>query len=218
MTMKTTFEDRLLAELQGEIERRETDSSVPAARRHVFTGRRLALAAAACAVAGLAVVLVPGSPTETPAYAVERNGDGSVTLTLDDLGLSEHAQRELAERLRADGVHVDIQNLDRDHQCRRPRGEAVPGNFDLESALSGGSKSPEKAERVEREARDLASRLGAWKITLHRGDTLAFENYDSGSEYVFATNFYAVKGAIEPCVQVERSDRLEGVTTHSSKN
>ena len=80
MTTKTTFEDRLLAELRGEIERREEDSSVPAVRRRLFTGRQLALAAVACAVAGLAVVLVPGSPADSPAYAVERHGDGSVTL------------------------------------------------------------------------------------------------------------------------------------------
>lgn len=218
--MKTTFEDRLLAELQGEIERREADSSLPAARRRVFTGRRLALAAAACAVAGLAVVLVPGSPTDSPAYAVERNDDGSVTLTLDDLGLSDHAQRELAERLRTDGIHVDIQNLDSDHQCRRPRGESIPGNFDLEAALSGGSKPPQKVEDPKQEARALASRLGAWKITLHRGDTLAFENYDSGSAYVLTTNFYAVKGAIEPCAQVDRTvpNHQERVITHSSKD
>lgn len=215
--MRTTFEDRLLAELQGEIERREAVPA-PAVRRRAITGRRLALAAAACAVAGLAVVLVPGSPAESPAYAVERNGDGSVTLTLDDMTLSTDAQRELAERLRADGIHVDIQNLDGDHKCRRPRGEPIPGNFDLESALTMSSKSPRKVEDVEREARDLASRLGSWKITLHRDDTLAFENYDLGQKAVFAMNFYAVKGAIEPCVQVERPNLLEGVTTHSSKD
>jgi hypothetical protein len=218
MTTKTTFEDRLLAELQGEIERREA-APAPVVRRRIVTGRRLTLVAAACAVAGLAVVLVPGSPADSPAYAVERNGDGSVTLTLADMSLTLDAQQELAERLRADGIHVDIQNLDGDHKCRRPRGESVPGSFDLESALTRGSKSPEKVEDVEREARDIASRLDSWKITLHRDDTLAFENYDFGSKQVRAVSFYAVKGAIEPCVQVERPNPiLEGVTTHSSKN
>jgi len=210
MTTKTMFEDRLLAELQGEIALREADAAraaevaaEPAPNRRVFTPRRLAFAGVGCAAAALAVVLAPGSPAQSTAYAVERHSDGSVTLTLEDIAISRDAQQELAERLRADGIHVDIQNLDGDHKCRRPRGESLPGNFDGESASAGGA--------------ELASRLDAWKVTLHRDDTLAFENHDLGSEHVRAVNFYAVKGAIEPCVQVERPNPLEGVTTHSSK-
>lgn len=217
MTTKTTFEDRLLAELRGEIERREEDSSVPAVRRRLFTGRQLALAAAACAVAGLAVVLVPGSP----AYAVERHGDGNVTLTLNDLTPNPVAQRELTERLRENGIDVDIQNLDSTHKCKRPRGESILGNDDV--IPSPAAESEAKASEPPNTPKQARNPADAWKITLHRGDTLAFENnllQDSKSpgSVVRAVTFYAVKGAIEPCVQVERPNPvLEGVTTHSSK-
>ncbi|MFJ2233593.1 hypothetical protein [Streptomyces sp. NPDC087859] len=192
MTMKTTFEDRLLAELQGEIERREADFPVPAARPRVFTGRRLALAAAACAVAALAVVLVPGSPADSPAYAVEHNGDGSVTLTLKDLEPTVESQRELAERLRPSGIHVDIQNLDAHHVCGRPRGEQLP---------EGKPVHPGEA----------------WRITLRRGDSVAFENHEITHGKTWAVAFYAVKGTIEPCVRTETTkDFLEVTASPSS--
>ncbi|MGW0419485.1 hypothetical protein [Streptomyces sp. NPDC003015] len=182
MKTRMTYEDRLLGELQDEIVRREADPSVPAARRPLFTGRRLSVAAAACVVAGLAVVLLPGSPAGAPAYAMERHDDGSVTLTFKDLGPRAQAQRELAERLRPSGVHVDIQNLDSTHACRKPRGgERLPEG-----------KPPRPGE--------------IWSVTLHRGDTVAFENYKDSSGQTLALKFYAVKGAIGPCVPMETVD------------
>ena len=186
--MKTTFEDRLPAELQGEIERREA-GPVPGARRRLVTGRRLTLATAACAVAALAVVLVPGSPADSPAYAVERHGDGSVTLTMRDLKPDSDTQRELAERLRASGVHVDIQNHDSEHLCEQPRGKSIPPDD------RGGS---------------------SWKITLHRGDSVAFENGQDTGGKVWALSFYAIKGKLEPCVLTERDSPLAEVTASPS--
>jgi len=192
----------------------------------LVTPPRLALAAAACAAAALAVVLVPGSPADGKAYAVERHGDGSVTLTLNDLTPNPLAQRELSQRLRENGIDVDIQNFDATHQCKQPRGEVIrangeviPGNSGATPA-SGGEPRAKASEpsNMPPQARSLAD---AWKITLHRGDTLAFENnllHDSKrpGRMVRAVKFYAVKGAIKPCVLVERANPiLEGVTTHS---
>lgn len=195
MTTKTTFEDRLLAGLQGEIERREVEgrepAPVPPAGRRLFTGRRLALAVGACAVAGLAVVLVPGSPADSPAYAVERHGDGSVPLTLRDLNPDIDAQRELAERLRASGIHVDIENLDGDHVCRQPRGERLP-----------------EGEPVRQE--DI------WKVTLQRGDSVAFENQQDTGGHVWVLSFHAIKGKAEPCVLTERTVPSVEVTASPS--
>jgi hypothetical protein len=173
---------------------------------------RLALAAAACAAAALAVVLVPGSPADSKAYAVERHDDGSVTLTLRDLLMEPNAQRELTERLRANGIHVDIQTLDMVHKCKQPRGEAVEGNFAVRpstTAKAKQSKPPQNPNKPASELAPLATRMGTWKITLHRGDTLAFENNLSEPSKVAGGQvrgvvFYAVKGAIKPCVPVER--------------
>ncbi|WP_330462136.1 hypothetical protein [Streptomyces sp. NBC_00775] len=165
-------------------------------------------------------MLIPGSPAESKAYAVERHGDGSVTLTLNDLTPRPDDQRELTERLRANGIHVDIQNLDFTHQCKQPRGEAIPGNYNVSPAAGArgnASAPPHKPEQ----ASSLTPLMDTWKITLHRGDTLAFENnllHDSKhpGSVVRSVIFYAVKGAIKPCVPVERANPiLEGVTTHS---
>ncbi|MFF3615017.1 hypothetical protein [Streptomyces sp. NPDC002580] len=56
----------------------------PARVRRLCTGRRVAVAMAGCAVAALATLVAPGSPAAPAAYAVERHGDGSVTLTVKD--------------------------------------------------------------------------------------------------------------------------------------
>ncbi|MEV0172645.1 hypothetical protein AB0I00_16200 [Streptomyces sp. NPDC050803] len=205
MTTRTTFEDRLLTELRSEIELRAADrtasAEAPAARRRVLTRPRLALAAAACSAAGLAVVLVPGSPADTPAYAVQRHGDGSVTLTMKDMSLAPDAQLQLAERLRAQGIHVTIDDLPAGKQCEQPRGEPLPSFWDGDSA--------EKPHRVEDEQRALvreAVRAGTWKTTLHPGDSLAIENTrpsQADRSEVLIVGVYAVRGEVGACKPVE---------------
>ncbi|MFD4529980.1 hypothetical protein ACFWP7_39975 [Streptomyces sp. NPDC058470] len=240
MNTRTTFEDRLLNELQREIELREAGpgelgagetrlgavgprlgevvpSEAPARVRGLVTRPRIALASGACAAAALAVVLVPGSPADSTAYAVESHDDGSVSLTLNDLSPGRGAQRELADRLRENGIHVDIQDLDDTHTCEQPRGQSIPGNFDIRGATEGGAHIKEGEPEAGARA---ASHLDAWKITLHPGDTLAFENHEYDApkgSMVLAANFYAVKGTIKPCVPVETAKPvLEGVDVHSS--
>ncbi|WP_340379736.1 hypothetical protein U5640_30620 [Streptomyces sp. SS7] len=104
MSARESFEDRLLAELRREIELRE---EVPApGPRRLLTRRRVSLALGACAVALAVAVAVPGSPGAAAAYAVERHGDGSVTLTLKKRSLREGDRRELAEVLSKDDIKV----------------------------------------------------------------------------------------------------------------
>ena len=62
-------------------------------------------------MAGLAVVVVPGSPTAPVAYAVERHGDDSVTLTVKDQNIGIDAQYELARELRPNGIEVVVDVL-----------------------------------------------------------------------------------------------------------
>lgn len=131
-------------------------------------------------MAGLAVVLVPGSPADSPAYAVERHSDGSVTLTLKDLNPDIDDQHALAERLRSSGINVDIQNHDGDHACRQPRGESLTEGQPVRQG-------------------DL------WKVTLQRGDSVAFENQKDAGGHVWVLNFYAIKGKAEPCVLTKRT-------------
>ncbi|EFL33779.1 conserved hypothetical protein [Streptomyces viridochromogenes DSM 40736] len=206
MTTKTTFEDRLLAELQHEIEVRgaAVPAEAAAPRRSPFagvltgvlTGRRLALAAGACAMTGLVLVLVPGSPAESPAYAVERHRDGSVTLTLTKIAIGEKSQRQLAERLRAEGIHVTIDNLPFGHVCAQPRGTMPAGS--VTRAFIGGP--PEEGSVPVGGPTDPAFHRN-WRVTLHPGDSLGIENTSrkDGKPGLNSETFYAVKGKIKTC-------------------
>jgi hypothetical protein len=209
MTTRTTFEDRLLVELRGEIARRETElreiereeiewkeedrlARAGAARRRLFTGGRLALAAGACAAAGLAVVLVPGTPVDSPAYAVEKHDDGSVTLSLVKIGIGPQTQHRLAERLRAEGVHVTIDDLPYGERCAQPRGEL------LSAPMERGYIGDEPPDGDDIVAPAGLSRQ--WQVTLRPGDSLGIENMTRKDGTGVPTElFYAVKGEIKPC-------------------
>ncbi|NGO14174.1 hypothetical protein G5C60_42925 [Streptomyces sp. HC44] len=159
MSTRTTFEDRLLDELKREIERREPKPnpcapSAPSARRLV-TPRRIALAATACALAGLAVVFVPGSAADSKAYAVEGNGDGSVTLTIKDQDIGIEAQLELASQMRPWGIQVKVVAP----TCES-KSWGTHAVLDLKSITKQGVAVP----------------VRAWSVTLHRGQELVLEN------------------------------------------
>lgn len=215
MSTRTTFEDRLLAELRREVERRSSSAEltpeVPSARRRLLTGRRLALAAGVCTAAALAVVLAPGSPAESPAYAVERNADGTVTLSVHDTSLDREAQRELAERLRPYGVEVDIQNLPPGQGCDRPRGERLAGGFlMMELSPAGGterlaevSSGPSRTGTVPEPG--ASSDPFNWTVILHPGDSVGIENYEvsqptESSRRLSVGTIYAFKGKLPPCM------------------
>ena len=105
MSARPSFEDRLLDELKREIEVRGEDRP-DAGARTVFTPRRIAVALAACAVAGLAAVVVPGSPAGSAAYAVEPHDDGSLTLTLNKRDIPRWELHTLADTLGEDDIDV----------------------------------------------------------------------------------------------------------------
>jgi hypothetical protein len=188
MTTRTTFEDRLLSELQGEIERRGS-VPVPAVRRRLLTGRRLALAAGLCAAAGLAVVLAPGTPAESPAYALERHDDGTVTLTAKEQYIDVDDQRELARQLRPSGIEVEVQIL-------RP-GYGCEGDTVLWAHKPEGGRVP------------IFTFHWARKITLHRGNVLVFVNFNDGTE-PHKVDVYPTEADVEPCVPVKpKPDRSQ---------
>ncbi|MER5431934.1 hypothetical protein [Streptomyces sp. NPDC002588] len=104
MSARETFEDRLLEELKREIELRGATGAAPVpVRRRALTPRRVVLALAACAAVALAPVVMPGSPGGSAAYAVERHGDGSVTLTVKRRVVD---RQELAKVLGRDDIKV----------------------------------------------------------------------------------------------------------------
>ncbi|WP_234048029.1 hypothetical protein [Streptomyces liliifuscus] len=171
MSARTTFEDRLLDNLKKEIELREAEASrarvvtvatgegkPKASARRLFTPRRIAVVAFACAVAWLGAVVVPGSLADSTAYAVKRHGDGRVTLTVKDQNIGVEAQHELAREVRPLCIEVTIDLLPAGYVCERSKVTPLPA--------------------VDRQAnRVLIIPLKAgWDVTLRRGNVLAFEN------------------------------------------
>ncbi|MEW2404238.1 hypothetical protein [Streptomyces sp. NPDC046862] len=183
MSTRTTFEDRLLGELQREIQLREAGAG--GGRPKVGASvRRFAIVAAACAVAWVAAVVVPGSPTGASAYAVEPVGDGRVKLTFEDQNISVGAQRELAEKVRPWGIHVTVDVLALGYVCERSKVAPIAA-VDVQ-----GNRVPIVPIQI------------SWDITLRRGNVLAFEN-TRGSSQPRAVELYATRSEAKPCIPMK---------------
>lgn len=148
--------------------------------------RRIAVVAAACAAAWLAAVVVPGSPADSKAYAVERVGDGSVKLTVKEQSISVVAQQELAMKVRPWGIQVTIDVLAPGYVCERSKVTPIP------AIDKHGNRVP------------LIPLKAGWDVTLRRGNVLAFEN-TRGDSRPRAVEFYATKSEAEPCVPMKVS-------------
>ncbi|MBE8471094.1 hypothetical protein [Streptomyces justiciae] len=185
MTTRTTFEDRLLVELRREIDLRADDGTAeaaptPAGRRRfrartAFTAPRLGLVALACAAAAGAAVLMPGSPAETPAYAVVSHSDGTVTVTMNEFGLGGTLPDGLVEKLKAHGIHVVVDKLPNGYECTEPRGKGVRSRSD---------QSP------------------GWVFDLRRGDSLVVEKMGQrqpDGSFLPATGLAFFRGEVAPC-------------------
>ncbi|MGP4112069.1 hypothetical protein ACTWP5_14280 [Streptomyces sp. 4N509B] len=127
--MTSTFEDRLLTELQQEVERTVLGEgqapSRAATRRRLVTPRRAVFTlATACAATATTVVALPGSPAPA-AYAVEAHPDGSVSVSLFDLTMDTEEQARLVEEVREAGVSVEVLNQEPGMRCVEPLGEGA---------------------------------------------------------------------------------------------
>ncbi|GAA3659375.1 hypothetical protein GCM10022224_023500 [Nonomuraea antimicrobica] len=121
--MTMTFKDKLLEELRAEAAK-VTWEPVPTrrSRRPLLAGAGLVVAAAAAAVVVTATPLLPS----TPAFAVEKNPDGTVTVRIHELIKSEELESKLAEA----GIQAVIDYLPDGQTCQLDRGETVPAPVD----------------------------------------------------------------------------------------
>ncbi|MFD9434741.1 hypothetical protein [Streptomyces sp. NPDC060002] len=199
MSTRRTFEDRLLDELKAEIELRETGvrrtgptsvepggGGTRAAVRRLFTPPRIAVVAAACAVAWFGAAVAPGSSSYSTAYAVERHGDGTVTLTVKDRSIDVAAQRELATRVNPWGIEVTIDVLAPGYVCER----------------SGFTPLPVRALDRDGNRVPVIPVKAGWDLTLRRGNVLTFENME-GMSRPRAVELYPTRSQAEPCVPMK---------------
>jgi hypothetical protein len=123
----TTFEDRLLAELLAVVAARPTPEAItlPPARRVPRT--RLTVGAGAVAATAAGVFLAAGGDSAAPAYAVEKQSNGSVTVAI-------HSLRDAAglqEKLRAAGIRAVVDYTPMGKMCREPRGRPATGGHPM---------------------------------------------------------------------------------------
>ncbi|WP_433515423.1 hypothetical protein ACQP2T_07260 [Nonomuraea sp. CA-143628] len=112
-----SFKDKLLEELRAEA---ATISWEPRPA-HRPARRLVAAAGLAAAVAAAMAVAVPLA-SETPAFAVIKNPDGTVTVRINEFV----RPKDLEKRLREEGVPAVIDYVPYGQACRQPRGQIVP--------------------------------------------------------------------------------------------
>ncbi|RVX46836.1 hypothetical protein EDD27_9744 [Nonomuraea polychroma] len=108
------FEEHLLMDLKAEITAR-------AERRHRIA-RRLYAGGAVAALAAAAAFAVPSlTGTESPAYAVSKNADGTVRVEINEFEDADQLEQDLAKQ----GVRADISYLPAGKDCKPPRGKTT---------------------------------------------------------------------------------------------
>lgn len=88
--------------------------------------KRFALGLAAAAIAAGVTVAVPNG-TQTPAYAVEKNPDGTLTVSFRDLDWRGNPQQfeKLARKIRAAGFTAIVDKVPAGKACQFDRGEPL---------------------------------------------------------------------------------------------
>ncbi|MER7503046.1 hypothetical protein AB0L05_08015 [Nonomuraea pusilla] len=108
------FDEQLLMDLKAEIKDRVERRG--RLTRRLYAGSAVALLATAAA---FAVPLLTG--TESPAYAVSKNADGTVRVEINEFKDADRLERDLG----AAGVRADISYLPPGKECKEGRGKTV---------------------------------------------------------------------------------------------
>ncbi|MEV0197927.1 hypothetical protein [Nonomuraea sp. NPDC050691] len=189
-----SFEERLLMELKTEVAARGAEHRRRVTVRRLFAGAAVAGVAAAAAVA---VPLLTG--TESPAYAVTKNTDGTIRVQIKEFRDADKLEADLARM----GVTADVTFLKPGTWCKDGRGKVagdeVKNPEEWDKSISG------RAVRHRRAGVDIDPRY------IGKGRTLVLmytENEDqtSGPEKPRALWQYAglvIEGPVKPCVVVK---------------
>lgn len=118
--MTDPFKEKLLMALKEEVETREAVPAAPGRHRRKFWSAGLA----AATLAGVAAVTLP-QIGGGPAYAVEREADGSVKIAIDKWELTPEDIAGFQRKLEANGVKAKVDWLGNKQACAHPRGDEV---------------------------------------------------------------------------------------------
>jgi hypothetical protein len=120
------FEENLLAQLKNVVANRAVDSAAPMTGRSARRPRRRLVLAGGAVVAVAAVAAIAGPSVlglhTSAAYAVERDPDGSIRVSIYDY----RDPKGLQQRIEAFGVKAAVDYLPAGMTCREPRADFVP--------------------------------------------------------------------------------------------
>jgi hypothetical protein len=200
------FEDRLLAELKTEIAARAAQGE-RAGRRRAF-GRRRLTGGAIVGVAALTALLIPAFVgSEGAAYAVTKNADGSMTVTIKALRDADRLERDLAEN----GARTDITYLPQHMRCAGdlrgvqadpPPVPPVPPPRHPAKITASSDAYREMLEHDPLVWLMPVKRPNAFKIFPRRigpGRTLVIELAESHRTRLWKLGSYLVAGPVKPC-------------------
>ncbi|MDP9864958.1 MULTISPECIES: hypothetical protein [Streptosporangium] len=209
------FEERLLMELKAEIgERNERAARGPARSK---MRRRLLAGVAAAGIAAAAVVAVPlVTGTESPAYALTQNPDGSLTLQINEFRDPGQVERDLAEL----GVRADVSYVKPGKWCAPDRGRMAgpSSSVDLADLKSKDPKVKARASKLMEDSpseraydlvRNGGVRIYPKEIKPEQTAVMMFtENDDqtSGPEKpraLWQFGFVLIDGPVKPCTVVD---------------
>jgi hypothetical protein len=183
----TTFEDRLLTELQTIVREQPAEAPTPAHRPR--GRRRLVIAGATAGV--LAIAAAVGVPFlsrgPAPAYAVTPNGNGSVSVEISSL----RDAAGLEQKLRDNGIPAVVRYLPAGKMCKQPwftpagPGVAGPMSGSVQGSPGGG------ATRFT-----ISSHLPA-------GVTLVITTQGGGSFEPTSVGVALAQGTVPPCTVVD---------------
>jgi hypothetical protein len=202
-----SFEDRLLAELKAEVAVRAARRPKPVRR---WTGRWYRLAGAAVAMIVTATVVPLALGSQPAAYAVTRNPDGSITVTIKEFRAAGRLEKELAD----DGARTDITYLPQHMRCAGDsRGVVVFPPQPTHPPKP--PRHPLKMSALPKAYRDMfmhdpltwaqppPGNPNVFKIfpqRIGRGRTLVLELAESHRTRLWKLSSYVVSGPVKPCV------------------
>ncbi|GII64532.1 hypothetical protein Skr01_46170 [Sphaerisporangium krabiense] len=214
--MNGTFDEKLLGELKAYMAERQAAGRAP--RR---TGRRLVMAVGAVGVAAAAAVTIPMvTGSATPAYAVTKNPDGSVTLTIREFRDPDAVERSLA----AVGVPADIAYMPLGKWCDRNRYRPLPEDVaaiptEEEAKSDDPQIGPRLRKRMENSPSKKAMRL-KYGITIYPryirpGQTLVIDIAENDRRaadepgVIMKLRGGLTEGPVQPCRLVDDVDAFE---------
>ncbi|MFI6814230.1 hypothetical protein ACIBG7_17580 [Nonomuraea sp. NPDC050328] len=183
--------------------------------RRLRIRRRLLAGAAVAGIAAAAAVAVPFlNGAGTPAYAVAKNADGTITLKINEFRDPAQVEKDLA----ALGLTADVSYVKPGSRCAPDRGETDSGPSFSKEELA--SKDPEVRKRInaaiDNSPNGKAFKMGGGEVRIRPqhikpGQTAVMEfteNEDqtSGPEKpraLWQFSGYLVTGPVKPCTVID---------------